>query len=60
MINFFNDQRLSDVTVTYSGKKTLAHKIILATHSSYFQEVLGRLPTVSKSTTRFLWAIELT
>ena len=51
MINFFNDQRLSDIIVTFSGKKILSHKIILATHSSYFQEVLGGSPTVSKPIT---------
>ncbi|KEQ68459.1 hypothetical protein M436DRAFT_86344 [Aureobasidium namibiae CBS 147.97] len=48
MINFFNDQRLSDITIIFSGKKILGHKIILATHSSYFQEVLGGSPTVSE------------
>ena len=49
MINFFDDERLSDITVTFSSTKVSAHKIVLAIHSPYFQEVLGGSPKVSRS-----------
>jgi len=59
MINFFDDERLSDITVTFSGKKISAHKIILATHLSHFQELLGGSSTVSYFVAHPYRAIEL-
>lgn len=46
MIQFFNDKRLSDITVTCAGQKIWAHKVILAARSSYFHKVFGSSPTV--------------
>ena len=60
MINFFDDERFSDITVTYSGQKILAHKIVLATRSSYFQKVLKASPKVSCSTAHSRGVIGLT
>lgn len=60
MINFFNDERFSDITVTYSGQKISAHKVFLATHSSYFQKVLEGSPTVSCFKARSHGATKLT
>jgi hypothetical protein len=50
--NLYNDERLSDIVVTYSNEKIWAHKIILVTHSSYFQKLLSGSPTVSDPTAR--------
>jgi hypothetical protein len=47
MIDFFDDQRFSDIIVTCSGQKISAHRIILATGSSYFQDLFESSPTVS-------------
>jgi hypothetical protein len=60
MINFFNDERFSDIVVTYSGQKILAHKVFLATHSSYFQKLLEGSPTVSCCKARSYGAMQLT
>ncbi|KAI4773342.1 hypothetical protein E4T52_11681 [Aureobasidium sp. EXF-3400] len=48
MISFFDDERLSDIAVTYPGKKISAHKIILATRSSYLQKLLTVSPTITE------------
>ncbi|KAH0384981.1 hypothetical protein KCU92_g3911, partial [Aureobasidium melanogenum] len=47
MLNFLDDKRLSDVTVTFSGQKMSAHKIILVARSSHFQKMLEDSPTIS-------------
>lgn len=60
MIDFFNDGRFSDVTVTCSGHKIFAHKIFLTTHSLYFQKVLEGSPTVGCSKACSRGAIKLT
>jgi hypothetical protein len=60
MINLFNDKRLSDITVIYSSQKISAHKVVLATHSTYFKELFKRSPTVSRLTAHPYGATELT
>lgn len=60
MINFFNDERFSDIAVVISGQKFHAHKIFLLTQSSYFQKVLEGSPTVSRCKACSCGAIELT
>jgi hypothetical protein len=58
--NFSNHERLSDIVVTYSNQRIWAHKIVLATHSSYFQELLKGSPTVSHPIAHPCGATELT
>ncbi|KAG9642655.1 hypothetical protein KCU64_g12074, partial [Aureobasidium melanogenum] len=43
--NFFNDQRFSDVRITYGiGQILMAHKVVLASHSHEFQTMLACSP----------------
>ncbi|CAD0088111.1 unnamed protein product, partial [Aureobasidium vineae] len=46
MNNFFNE-RMSDITLIWGdGQKIFAHKVVLAAHSSYLQNMLKASPTI--------------
>lgn len=45
-IDFFNDQRSTDITITYGGQKVFSHKVILASRSIHFRGFLNNEPPV--------------
>ncbi|THZ89122.1 hypothetical protein D6C84_00415 [Aureobasidium pullulans] len=46
-MSLFNDARFSDLTITFGdGQKIFSHKVVLASDSTYFQNMFERFPSM--------------